>query len=669
MRPTSISDYMMTPLSKISIAWRALLPPVLLAVVMVGVVVLFSITYRTIERGNTLSMRTGLAIEQALHFVDELHLGHTALYRAVSLQSQGVEHRIVSDKVAAAFTALDKAARALDMLASIDVVADDVPVQATRAAFEAYLTSAKEAANFVETDAFVAAMYLNGADRKFLDAQANASAIGAALAARRERIDKDAAAALASALTRIGTATAIGILLSLAVATSFARIVTAQTSAVARIAHMAHHDALTGLPNRTTFNENLVSVFESTQVSGKEFAVLCLDLDRFKEINDVFGHRIGDVLLCRASERLISAAQGAFVARLGGDEFVLVVSEGRQPADTEALAHRIFTAFADEFEIDGHRIRTGVSIGVAVGPNDGTDPATIVGNADAALYRAKADGRGTIRFFEAEMDRQLREKRALQQDLHMAISGQQLLLHYQPLATIAGEIIGFEALVRWRHPARGLIPPAVFIPLAEENGAIIAIGEWILREACREAASWTQKLNLSVNLSPVQFLQGDLPRLVHAALLESGLAANRLELEVTEGVLIGDHNRTFSILRRIKALGVRIAMDDFGTGYSSLSYLHSFPFDKIKIDRAFVSDAERNAQSAAIIRAVLGLARGLHLPVVAEGVETVEQLAFLAREDCDEVQGYLIGRPCPISDYAGIVGHGAETRHEIAMVS
>ena len=349
------------------------------------------------------------------------------------------------------------------------------------------------------------------------------------------------------------------------------------------------------------------------------------------------------------------------MARLGGDEFVLIISDGRPPADPVALADRIFAAFADEFDIEGHRVRTGVSIGVAVFPNDGTDPASIVGNADAALYRAKAEGRGTVRFFEAEMDRQLREKRALQQDLHGAISGGQLLLHYQPQATIAGEIIGFEALARWRHPVRGLVPPTVFIPLAEENGTIIAIGEWILREVCQEAASWPQMLNVSVNLSPVQFLQGDLPKLVHTALFESGLAPNRLELEVTEGVLIGDYNRAVSILRRIKALGVRIAMDDFGTGYSSLSYLHSFPFDKIKIDRTFVSNVERNAQSAAIIRAVIGLGKGLHLPIIAEGVETAEQLAFLTRVACDEVQGYLIGRPGPVAGYDAIVGRVGST--------
>jgi EAL domain-containing protein (putative c-di-GMP-specific phosphodiesterase class I) len=294
------------------------------------------------------------------------------------------------------------------------------------------------------------------------------------------------------------------------------------------------------------------------------------------------------------------------------------------------------------------------------------DPGTLVANADAALCRAKAEGRSRVRFFDAELDRQLREKRALHQDLHAAVSDDQLILYYQPQAKIAGEIIGFEALVRWQHPIRGLVSPDVFIPLAEESGSIFAIGHWVLREACREAASWTQPLRIAVNLSPAQFLQGDLPTLVLTTLLETGLAADRLELEITEGVLIGDYDRAIAILRRLKALGVHIAMDDFGTGYSSLSYLQSFPFDKIKIDQSFLSNVVRNGQSAAIIRGVIGLARGLGLPVIAEGVETNEQLEFLSREACDEVQGYLIGRPRPIADYAEMIGGHAEVRHPTA---
>jgi EAL domain-containing protein (putative c-di-GMP-specific phosphodiesterase class I) len=258
------------------------------------------------------------------------------------------------------------------------------------------------------------------------------------------------------------------------------------------------------------------------------------------------------------------------------------------------------------------------------------------------------------------MDERLRERRALQHELHSAVPRGELVLYYQPQAKAAGEIVGFEALIRWNHPTRGMIPPGMFIPIAEENGLILAIGEWVLREACREAASWPRPLQIAVNLSPAQFHHGDLPGLVHSVLLETGLSPGRLELEITEGVLIGDFSRASSTLRRLKALGVRIAMDDFGTGYSSLSYLHAFPFDKIKIDRAFISSLDSKPQSAAIVRAVIALGRGLDLPVVAEGVETKEELAFLSREACGEVQGYLIGRPWPIARYAEVVGRSSE---------
>jgi EAL domain-containing protein (putative c-di-GMP-specific phosphodiesterase class I) len=297
---------------------------------------------------------------------------------------------------------------------------------------------------------------------------------------------------------------------------------------------------------------------------------------------------------------------------------------------------------------------------VAIYPNDGQDAATLLGNADAALYRAKAAGRGVIRFFEADMDMRLRERRALQHELRNAIDNGEFVTYYQPQTRMDRSVIGFEVLVRWQHPTRGLVPPAQFIPLAEESGLIITIGEWVLRTACREAASWPNPLQIAVNLSPIQFRHGDLPGLVHSVLLETGLSPRRLELEVTEGVLIEDFSRGLSILRRLKALGVRISMDDFGTGYSSLSYLQSFPFDKIKIDRTFITNVERNQQSAAIVRAVIGLAQGLKLPVVAEGVETQDELAFLARESCDEAQGYLLGRPRPIADYADLVGEAPE---------
>jgi diguanylate cyclase (GGDEF)-like protein len=423
---------------------------------------------------------------------------------------------------------------------------------------------------------------------------------------------------------------------------------------------MAHHDALTDLPNRAAFVEHLAATLTQAETAGNHFAVLCIDLDRFKEVNDVFGHSIGDALLEDVARRLKEAAGDAFLARLGGDEFTVVVAEGSQPSTAEALADRLLDTVADNLEICGQRLRVGLSIGVAIYPADGADAATILANADAALYRAKSEGRATVRFFDADMDKRLRDRRALQHDLRSAIAQGQLVVHYQPQARIGGEIIGFEALVRWHHPTRGIVPPEAFIPLAEESGLIIPIGEWILREACREAASWSQPLQIAINLSSVQFRHGDLAALVHAVLLETGLSANRLELEITESVLIGDFSRALSILRRVKAMGVRIAMDDFGTGYSSLSYLQSFPFDKIKIDRAFISNVDRNPQSAAIIRAVIGLGRGLDLPVVAEGVETKEQLAFLVSEACQEVQGFLIGKPLPIAHYQDIVGHPGE---------
>ena len=443
--------------------------------------------------------------------------------------------------------------------------------------------------------------------------------------------------------------------------------VTERKRAEARIEHLAHHDPLTNLPNRAALNECLASMLERSAAAGESFAVLCIDLDRFKEVNDVFGHSVGDAMLLEIGRRLQKVAGGAFVGRIGGDEFIIIAADGDQPAGAEKLSDELLASTDDEMEIAGNSLRMGLSIGVAIYPSDGQDEATLIANADAALYRAKAEGRGTMRFFEREMDKRLRDRRALQNDLRSAIARDEIELHFQPQARIDGEITGFEALVRWHHPVRGTIAPSTFIPLAEESGLIIPMGEWILREACREAASWPRKLQIAINLSPVQFRHGDLAGLVHSILLETGLSPRRIELEITEGVLIGDFSRAVSILRRLKALGVRIAMDDFGTGYSSLSYLQAFPFDKIKIDQAFIANLDQNPQSAAIIRAVIGLGHGLALPIVAEGVETQAQLDFLARESCDEVQGFLFGRPGPIADFAEQVGRLLAAERKVAV--
>jgi diguanylate cyclase (GGDEF)-like protein/PAS domain S-box-containing protein len=436
--------------------------------------------------------------------------------------------------------------------------------------------------------------------------------------------------------------------------------VTDRRQTESRMAHMAYHDGLTDLPNRAAFLQALAQMIEACAGTDEEFAVLSVDLDGLKEVNDVFGHAVGDKLLIEVARRIQTAARGGVVARLSGDEFGLII-DGKQPAAGLALAEQLSVALANEFMIDGKSVRTGVTTGISVFPHNGSDAASLLANAGAALFRAKAKSRGSISVYEPEMDQQIRDRRVLHQDLSLAIKNGELSLYYQPQAisrhTVASsEVIGFEALARWLHPVRGFVPPGDFIPLAEESGLIVEMGEWILRQACREAASWPLPLQIAVNLSPAQFMHGDVVGLVHSILLETGLAPGRLELEITEGVLIEDFDRGLALLRRLKALGVRVSMDDFGSGYSSLSYLQAFPFDKIKIDRAFVMNLGRNPQSASIVRAVIGLGHGLGMSIVAEGVETQEQLDFLADEGCDAVQGYFLGKPAPIAQYFALVG-------------
>jgi diguanylate cyclase (GGDEF)-like protein/PAS domain S-box-containing protein len=433
--------------------------------------------------------------------------------------------------------------------------------------------------------------------------------------------------------------------------------VTERRRAEQDIWYLAHNDSLTGLPNRASLLDYLAVTLGKAANGGKPFAVMCLDLDRFKEANDVYGHLVGDGLLREAARRLQTAADEAYLARIGGDEFIAVVTGGNPQEAARSLGDRMLAAFTDNFEIDGHQLQVGLSIGVAVFPADGTDVKTLIANADAALYQAKSEVRGTLRFFEAKLGSRLRERRELQSDLQTALDQGDLRLHYQPQKTIGlNKVIGFEALARWECAKRGMVSPDTFIPIAEQSSFIITLGEKILREACREAASWLKPLKVAVNISPIQFHHGDLPSLVHSILLETGLKPDRLELEITEGVLIDDFARAVSILRKLKTLGIHIALDDFGSGYSSLSYLHAFPFEKIKIDRVFIGDLEHNHHSMAIVRAIITLGHSLSIPVLAEGVETETQLAFLKQEGCDEVQGYLTGRPHPIEKYAELIG-------------
>jgi diguanylate cyclase (GGDEF)-like protein len=421
-----------------------------------------------------------------------------------------------------------------------------------------------------------------------------------------------------------------------------------------RIVHLAHHDVLTDLPNRALLRERLEEAVAVMRDGGRPLAVLMLDLDRFKEINDSLGHPIGDLLLKTVTHRLRGCVREMdTIARLGGDEFAIVQRTSDPAAESAVVARRILEVISAPFDLDGHHVLIGTSVGIAVAPGDGENPDELLKNADLALYRAKSEGRGTYRFFEPEMDQRMQARRSLERDLRNALHNCEFELHYQPLVNLErDEICGFEALVRWHHAERGNVPPMDFIPLAEEIGLIMPLGEWVLRQACAEAATWPAHLKIAVNISPVQFKARNLAEVVVRTLAATGIAPQRLELEITESVMLQDGDVSFNTLTRLHDLGVRIALDDFGTGYSSLSNLRKFPFDKIKIDRSFVSElSAANVDAVAVVRSVAQLGVSLGMATTAEGVETKEQLEHVRAEGCTEMQGYYICPPSP----AGVI--------------
>ncbi len=418
-----------------------------------------------------------------------------------------------------------------------------------------------------------------------------------------------------------------------------------------RIAHMARHDALTDLPNRMLLLEQLNHEIKRVK-RGECLAVLCLDLDQFKSVNDALGHHIGDELLKLVGERLRGCTRELdVVARMGGDEFAIIMTQMEQAADAATLSKRIRDSVIKPYQVEGHQIVTDISIGISVAPMDAVESDELLRNADMALYDAKADGRGTFRFFEPEMNTRMKVRRELEMDLRKALATEQFELYYQPLVVLeTNEVNGFEALLRWNHPARGMVSPADFIPIAEETGLIVPLGEWVLKAACNEAVHWPEHIKVAVNLSPAQLNCRNLVSMVTSALNETGMPPHKLQLEITETVLLQNTFTTLATLHQLRKMGVQIALDDFGTGYSSLSYLRSFPFDKIKIDRSFIQDLSNGAEPLAIVNAVAGLAKCLNMTSTAEGVETQQQMDVLQAIGCTEMQGYLFSHARPANE-------------------
>jgi diguanylate cyclase (GGDEF)-like protein len=431
--------------------------------------------------------------------------------------------------------------------------------------------------------------------------------------------------------------------------------ITERRQAEARIEHLARHDQLTNLPNRVFFRAELDEAVERLK-RGQSFAVHCIDLDKFKIINDTLGHPVGDELLRAVSSRLRDCLQASdFVARLGGDEFAIVQSDVERPEDCTNLARRIIDVVSAPYILESHHLVIGASIGIAIASGKEADPDQLLKNADLAMYRAKSDGRGAYRIFEQEMDARIQARREMERDLRHALDAGEIELYFQPIVNPARGVVAFEALVRWFHPKDGEVPPNKFIPLAEENGLIGPLGEWIFRSACAEATKWPSEISVAVNLSSAQIKLGNIGQTILSALANSGLAASRLEIEITESVLLDNDARTLALFNQLRTLGVRIALDDFGTGYSSLSYLRNLPVDKIKIDQSFIRDVVEKPEARAIVKAIVSLANALNIGVVAEGVETAQQWDIVQAEGCQQIQGYFLSRAHPATAVKSVI--------------